>query len=499
MRRQVRHSGLVKPPVERLTWNPRWPAPLESAWSVVSKICRLNHLTFHEFVRLVALPDETITITSRLFLDSEWVDFERLSRLLDVDEDRIRECFLDQLFMWQDDSHEPYQPRQCLQCSADGYHCVLFDLAIMEECPWHRQRLTGPCAACGASHVIGGYLNARKLHLGRCIHCRAPYFSVEDLLALSAMPAKQARAIRRDADGFINWWVAAFVQSGANGLLSELVTVNPDFHWRENTRLQLGLAVALAEPNAKWGLAVEPVCAHRVSWRRNAPAKPSEDLLREFNAELYRSYRAVRRHIWKNYLKGHEHCVQCLTRLNRDEAFCLNGSQVCIVALSFLVWRMSIESVADIQELNKQRTPRFFLRLHGSDRAVDIGEQPYWFYYKFFLIWEMLNYHLRYRKLKLRFDGPFYTMANESSWIEDETANKDRQKVFLIVPDTEKLKAGLPVHRRQSRYNVVDQNSLANRLQWSEYRLEVGTERVMFASRPEALIRKLDQFYWKDF
>lgn len=499
MRKQVRHHDSAKLPADRLTWDSRWPAPFESIWSIVTKICRLNLLTLNDFIPLVARPHQTILSTSGLFLKSDWVDFEKLARMLGVDENRVRGCFLDQLFMWQDASHDAYQPRQCPQCASAGYHCVLFDLAIIEECPWHREKLTRRCSICGAPRVIDGNFGARKLQRSRCIECSAPYFDVEELIALPAMSDKLERAIRRDVDGFLDWWLEAFARSGTCGLLSGLMNVNPDFHGREIAPLQLGLAMAFAQLKRRWKFNVQPVRSRYFSWERNVPVLPSEELLSEVNAGLYRSYRAIRRHIRTHFLKGHEHCVRFLTSLDRDEAFCLHGDRVCVVALAFLVWRMSIESSPDIQELDKKRIPRFFLRLHGSDQGIDVSEQPHWFYCKFFLIWETLNRYLCHRKLKLRFDGPFYALPNEFSGIEEVSTNGVRQRVVHLVPDGEALKAELPPHQKKAMCNFLDYSSLGNRRQWAQYRLEVGTKRLMFASRPGAHIGEASRFHWLYF
>src|SRR3546814_6589328 len=72
------------------------------------------------------------------------------------------------------------------------------------------------------------------------------------------------------------------------------------------------------------------------------------------SSEAGRSYRSMRRHLLKRYLQPHRECLRNLLSASRTESQCLHCKKVCIVALAFVVWQMSIEGVSNIEAFRSE-------------------------------------------------------------------------------------------------------------------------------------------------
>lgn len=135
----------------RLTWDPAYPTPFESIWSVLMKVVVLNNLTWPELTSLIkqrhlkgALQNNANPAAA-----ATWIDFGRLAQLLGVDECRLTRGTWESMAM-QPRYRNRYGLRRCPECWKTGYHCVLFDLIAIKSCPWHRCPLTEPCVMCAS-------------------------------------------------------------------------------------------------------------------------------------------------------------------------------------------------------------------------------------------------------------------------------------------------------------------------------------------------------------
>src|SRR5208283_2814757 len=81
---------------DRMTWNPQDPAPYESAWSIFAKLMALNYCRPAEIANAIKYRGLK-TLRKIEFRNSAWIDFARFGALLNVDPNRLRAGFLDQL------------------------------------------------------------------------------------------------------------------------------------------------------------------------------------------------------------------------------------------------------------------------------------------------------------------------------------------------------------------------------------------------------------------
>ena len=191
---------------KKLTWDPIFPAPFESGWSIFSKLVALNNINLNELRNLIQREDAMgRNLTLLDCSDSSWIDFERFSILLDVDERRLKDGFWDQLGITPKITSR-YEVRRCPQCWELGYHCLLFDLSILSSCPWHRCPLTKSCAGCAfpttfAIRTADGIRNSRF-----CPRCGTTLRSFTSLISLKRISRHDAAMIIGYCREFIDWW-----------------------------------------------------------------------------------------------------------------------------------------------------------------------------------------------------------------------------------------------------------------------------------------------------
>lgn len=148
----------------------KWVDPGESIVSILWKFARMNALAGHVLATQVAtLPvDPYEGIEPR----RELVDVRRLRQALGLPLKVLRAALLPpQSFRIT----SPYL-RFCTKCLRRGYHGVLHQLELLQQCPMHGGWLQTDCRRCGQPTPFR--LNARLLDAPfRCGNCRAYYVS----------------------------------------------------------------------------------------------------------------------------------------------------------------------------------------------------------------------------------------------------------------------------------------------------------------------------------
>jgi hypothetical protein len=143
-----------------------------------------------------------------------------------------------------------------------------------------------------------------------------------------------------------------------------------------------------------WTFRDQPVRVHYGHWKGiQRPLNASEADI-GIGGEAGKLYRSIRRHIYRRYVRPHhDDCLCALRACDRDKSLSLDGTHVCIVSLAFLVWRMSIEGVVNIEGLRHARTNKFALRLMTPETYANMPPQfqARWSYFGFFGLWEELT------------------------------------------------------------------------------------------------------------
>lgn len=371
-----------RPGAQRLTWHPELQLPFESGWSIFQKIKVLNNMQDHEVAQLIARqPVPFRKGRLRDCADSSWIDFERFGELLDVPERELRNGFWDQLgiAVWRP---KEYELRLCKMCwELHRYHCVLFDLVWVRQCPWHGWPLGLPkdvCVPTARSVLAQG---------------EPPSTRFNDMLSLDPMAMPNRHRLIGHVIEYLEWWrtVQARVPE-ADRLLRRLVSTS---HMTEQNevalRWQAGFAQSRAQPvYGSWilqGIQTAPCLYARITDAgRGTTATNDSNTIRD---DTGRSYRAIRRHVFRRYVRRHRACMARLTRLSRDELLSFVSDGVCATCLAYVVWRMSVEKLVVMEGLFTRRTKNYELRLTEpwSGDPSDDPTRLSFTYMQFFGIW----------------------------------------------------------------------------------------------------------------
>lgn len=385
---------------ERLTWHPFDPAPYESAWSIFSKLLALNFCKPADLGHLIRR--QGCATARRLdFRDSSWIDFKRFSSLIGVTPNRLRVGFLDQLgfpqFTYHDGSHGI---RFCPECSKFGYHCILFDLALITECPIHQKPLQKGCSiCCNAVEITGLVRESSPYQLdGGVIHdfawradtyvskCGHIYFDPERVLGITRFDFNQRRDMSRACEKFIRWWINAFTSMNtAPGLIARLAQISFKGQDEGSLRLSMDIARRLAG-ECPWPTSVSPSSASWLTLSRSQTNLAEESSSIKFESDLGKIYRSVRRHLFRKYIRpSHLDCWQEMVSYDFEMSRSISSRSVCVLVLAYMSWRMSIEGFSNIEGfgINKRYTPDLLPFVFVENTATELAN--FW-YAQFFAI-----------------------------------------------------------------------------------------------------------------
>jgi hypothetical protein len=102
-----------------------------------------------------------------------------------------------------------------------------------------------------------------------------------------------------------------------------------------------------------------------------------------------RGYRAIRRHVFRRYVRRHRACLSRLAWLNRDDLLSLTADGVCATCLAYVVWRMATENLVVMDGLFARRAGNFALHLSEPwpESPSDDPTRLRFTYMHFFGIW----------------------------------------------------------------------------------------------------------------
>ncbi len=370
------------PKKKRLTWDPALHYPFESGWSLFRKIKELNGLQDHELVALIARePDAFRRRRLPGYNNSSWIDFDRFSDLLNVPAYELKNGFWDQLGIETVWPHE-YAVRFCEACMAGHqYHCILFDLTWIHRCPWHG-------APVGKLHTV---YRPSEQHFPR--QWLLPDFSVSLLLSLKPLGAQSRHRIIGYVLEYLQWWKAVQQQiSNADRLLQHLVTISKiadeaafELTW------QAGYAQQVV-PLQYGSWVLRDIDSVRCCYSRVVDAGRSVEGASDLSTirdDTGKCYRAIRRYIFRRFVRRHRSCLATLCKLSREDLLSLASDGVCATCLAYVIWRMSVENLAVLEGLSVRRDKDFSLNLTEpwAVSPSDDSTRLMFTYMQFFGIW----------------------------------------------------------------------------------------------------------------
>lgn len=470
---------------KRLTWNPIFPAPYESGWSIFAKLVVLNNMSSKEVSSLIqrdGAVDRNFDILN--LADSSWIDFERFSMLLDVDADRLKTGFWDQLGV-KASIGGCYEIRHCPQCWALGYHCIFFDLTNLLSCPWHRCALTESCAKCATPSIfeirsLPNISNARF-----CKHCDIKFSNFSNILSFKSADKDLDATKEKYCHELIEWWKYLGQHAPFRDLLlADILNVGdlPRGRRQKKPLWQIGYALSVVKNIPGWSFQSSPIDARHANWPIGANEENPFTENPRIQSDDGRCYRSLRRHIYKRFIRPHRRCHGTLISYGHDECLTIDGEQICIVSLAFLVWRMSIEGLCNIEGLRYHRRNDFSLKFMGPNEIFhsSLHSQLRWTYFSFFGIWNEFSTLCGTRKFRvesssMRRDEHLHWACSFGEQRADPSRLCVKQaEIHILYPDPspliEKAKQRC-LSRQKLRKDMRDmrRNDNDNDYAWTEY------------------------------
>lgn len=384
----------------RFTWNPVVPAPYESAWMIFLKLLALNYCAPTDIVKEIIKPG--YPFPKKLdFRNSSWIDINRFAVMLGVDPQRLHLCFLDQLGFPHVIPDEKGGIRFCPKCLAKGYHSVFFELGIIAGCPIHECLLTSACSSCATTVFRRGLIRVSRypsprempdvnvpeyIYQSSCLHIS---FDPDILVwPTSMIKEEEMREIRCWGDRLVSWWNTVY-----SGLpyLSEVLAPLARFSFDEENKADLqnraGMAVTIGG-DCPWPLQVRTANRRLLRWKQSiGPDNATKE--GTIPTSMFATYRVIRRHIYRRYVRPHKACWTIISNLSWLESKTLAAESVCVMALAYASWRMSIERFSNV-ECFKKNHPRSVARGVRQITRNDVNgrSNSHWWYAYFFSILE---------------------------------------------------------------------------------------------------------------
>jgi hypothetical protein len=158
-------------------------------------------------------------------------------------------------------------------------------------------------------------------------------------------------------------------------------------------------------------------------------------------------YKSLRAHLFKRYVRTHRCSYAYLKNMKREESLSLDADEICVVSLAFVIWRMSIEGLINVEGLSFANRRVFVLQLMRPDQHSDISlaTQLHFSYLGFFAILHQLE-RLCGRK-NFRVERTYLKRAEYLNWkytdIKSDEINTSDLTVLrqfhVLVPESTKL------------------------------------------------------------
>lgn len=375
-------NGYFIPEPPRLTWPAGGPLPYESGWMVFIKLMCLNLITPRVLRSTICQPFEGYEPLDWVY--SGWIDFARFSGALGVPELDLRRGFLDQLGIYAHKLDAVPTVFHCPDCIEIGFHCVLFELALIGTCPWHGKRLVG-CRRCAMATRTNRPRLQKTDHdsLRARFGCDHFKFDTASPRMYNHIDKTQREDIAAGCRDLLRWIDDLAAQGRySRQLMARLWDVGGPPYEREVYAVSQSIAARLAGP-CPWEFS-NPSMTVCVAAHPKEPftISPRQQFLRA-SSDLGRVYEAIRASLFKEYVEPHASCWKS-TQTQFSRPYFRFDAHCCTPTIAYLAWRYAIEGKESIfagRDARQYRLPRG-IPLHGPSAVANA------YMLLFFAIWE---------------------------------------------------------------------------------------------------------------
>ncbi len=357
-------------------WRPYWQSRFESLWSLLRKFAYLNAITqreTRELFRLNKVPQHSLQWMWGLRDDlrcSIGLDPLRLSTIFGIGYRDLKEATVLQYVHEREVSALTSEfLRFCPTCISQGFHSPLHQLLFLTKCPAHGDILENRCSDC-LLLISYKLLPISRKDLSNCTHMlyglseHLTYRSVEEIRKEAAArekallteakllmqrvelhapeqpitqyvpPGARRRYFTRYIRRLPAYWADVFMTNSHKG----------SFNILKFTGKHIQIQSRKCARTSKTSSGHESIASLPVI-TRNA-----------LKLELFKIYKAIRRHLTRNYLLHHRRCITNVSREYLEDRIIWQAT-ICPVVNALLLWRMFWEGVDDPQRLFWPKKP----------------------------------------------------------------------------------------------------------------------------------------------
>lgn len=339
----------------KLIWPRDYVAPYESGWSILARIMILNGLKPKDVYHLISNGScnyENISLTS-----PSWIDFKKLSRILDVNEYKLKSRFFKQ--WWDDKYNINSQHKVCTKCLKIGYHTSLFDLHFVDKCPWHNSELIN-CYTCYISVINSGFIRSEIVSENIIwpkwtTLCKHVDINDKDIASIFTITNSDRKIINFNCNELVRW-------------LSNINRAEPQlffefcFSKQRNKEIHnlLFSAAEVVAGRYPWPLINVSNKIKLLRWNETDACNKSKDLaLGDFvgkkNTVWGEIYKSISHHIFNNYIKPHKRCWNEVIHYDLVDFQYLNCNKICKVSLAYSIWVLLNEDLFNLNYLKNKR------------------------------------------------------------------------------------------------------------------------------------------------
>lgn len=333
-------------PSPRLIWQDEWISPGESLYSALLKLAMVNTLQSGELLRTVfsapASHGSSLAIHRRSLLETGWTTQYMIDDSLSYIGALSKESLMPvgvQIASLSLDKCVRY----CPACLSEGIHYPEFQISSLGRCPVHGDALLSTCRSCGAMMPRYAVTTETFFSPYRCVRCGLYLAGDFDIAGLAGPRSRTTSASNSGLQRLekLRQWLQLTAahplrwSDGENWLLNEL-EIEPAS--QERKVMFECLCQALGAPD----LGLEAFDgAGRCQFHKieNALDDRTQKLPKRASDqaafERVKVYKAIRRHIFREYLKHHQKCLRNIDS-RRD-------ARLCVWPQAWMLWRSRFE------------------------------------------------------------------------------------------------------------------------------------------------------------
>lgn len=326
---------------EILTYH-RKMAPFESSWLILLKALTINDISLGLFVSIATKKDIKVSAYTLRWYESFQFSSPALCQSLRLPSQVFENAFLDRL-MASTYKVSTTVIRHCQKCIENLYHCSLFQLPWVTECPVHQVMLR-PCKACSSIFKDGKLKDLRSKKQARICSHLWPF--MQEPFAVHTLSVDACSAFSVWGESLASWFKKC-CEDGAEDLLA-IVSLPLSGH-AIKTRFMYWRYMEGRRGAAPINIPAPEFTVRRLSLEcLNEPSVklPPDDFL-----EMVSCFKCLRRHIYKRFVRPHLKCVKQFKKLTLTEGYVLEHNARCSCTLAYYSWLITMLNLYTMQDL----------------------------------------------------------------------------------------------------------------------------------------------------